>query len=93
MWHKKEKDFIQLREEVTQDLIFCSPEKASHWKGVLSDPKIKMWHEKERDFIQLRKEVTKKVTPIALGLWATPFQGDSSIKLISERNLLENPFL
>jgi len=49
-----------LREEVTHDLIFCRPEKASNWKGVLSDPKIKMWHEKERDFIQLRKEVTKK---------------------------------
>jgi hypothetical protein len=52
-----------------------------------------MWHEKERDFIQLREEVTKKITPIALGLWATPFQGDPGIKLISERNLLENPFL
>jgi hypothetical protein len=52
-----------------------------------------MWYEKERDFIQFRKEVTKKFTPIALGLWATPFQGDSSIKLISQRNFLENPFL
>ena len=93
MWHKKEKDFIQLLEEVTHDLIFCSPEKASYWKGVLGDPKTKMWHEKERDFIQLRKEVTKKFTPNALGLWATPFQDDSSTKLISERNLLENPFL
>jgi hypothetical protein len=46
-----------------------------------------MWHEKERDLIQLQKEVTKKFTPTALGLWATPFQGDSTIKLISERNL------
>lgn len=90
MWHKKEKDFIQLLEEVTHDLIFCSPEKASYWKGVLGDPKTKMWHEKERE---LRKEVTKKFTPNALGLWATPFQDDSSTKLISERNLLENPFL
>lgn len=82
-----------MREEVTHDPIFCSPEKASHWKGVLGDPKTKMWHEKERDFIQLREKVTKKITPIALGLWATPFQRDPGIKLISERNLLEKPFL
>jgi len=82
-----------LREEETHDPIFYSPEKASYWKGVLGDPKTKMWHEKERDFIQLRKEQKKKITQIALGLWATSFQGDSSIKLISKRNLLENPFL
>lgn len=57
-----------MREEVTHDPIFCSPEKASHWKGVLGDPKTKMWHEKERDFIQLRKEVTKKKYSLQLHL-------------------------
>jgi len=63
-----------LREEVTHDPIFCSPKKASHWKGVHGDPKTKMWHEKERDFIQLRKEVTKKFTPIAFGFGLDHFK-------------------